>query len=134
MVLVAGCAAALTPASAWAACGGGGGGGGGNKTPASNPYDQQSYTPRKMTPADKAKLTKLQKLAERVFDSRVHDKPVPQAEMKQAQQLLDDLDTKGYDLDPDYEKAIRDIKINLYGGSGVSPALAPAAPGIFNFK
>jgi hypothetical protein len=102
-----------------------GAGGGGGPQP---PKDSEPYKPKKLTDRDRARMEKVvSKLWEEEYGGR---KPTP-TEIKQGQALIDDLDKKGYDTDPEYEKMLRQIKLGLSGGDIRSGAAPPPSNNIF---
>jgi hypothetical protein len=125
--------------SALAGCGGGGGGGGGSGHAAA-PASDDSFQPKRMSPGDRAKITKLiqtgQKITNENGKKQDFDTPAWRARngpfVAQATQLLDELDKKGYDTDPEYESDVYKLKQMLSGGvqnGGYSPPSAgPGAP------
>ena len=99
-----------------AGCGGGGGGGGGH---AQTPAPDESFQPKKMSPADRAKITKLIQEGKKDKSNQSIAK-ITQSAMdfrNQAQQLLDDLDKKGYDTDPEYESDVFKLKSEMSTGA-----------------
>jgi hypothetical protein len=123
-------------------CGGGGGGGGGGRHAAA-PASDDSFQPKKMSPGDRAKMTKMIQTGQKIVTEngklRDWDTPSWQARngpfVDQATQLLDELDKKGYDTDPEYESDVYKLKSELSAPQGASsaygpPAVGPGAPGV----
>jgi len=122
-------------------CGGGGGGGGGGRHAAA-PASDDSFQPKKMSPGDRAKMTKMIQTGQKIVTEngklRDWDTPSWQARngpfVDQATQLLDELDKKGYDTDPEYESDVYKLKQMVSGGvenGGYSPPTG-IAPGTTN--
>jgi hypothetical protein len=112
--------------AALAGCGGGGGGGGGR---AAAPAPDESFQPKKLSPGDRAKLTKIIQIGSKIVNktSNVNDKTWEKRFgdfVDQAKQILDDLDKKGYDTDPEYESDVNRLKHMMstgVGNGGYSP-------------
>jgi hypothetical protein len=141
LALSASVAAFAADRAALAGCGGGGGGGGGR---AAAPASGDSFQPKKLSPGDRAKLTKIIQTG-RWTTSMANDFNNPAAQKRydefvdQAKQILDDLDKKGYDTDPEYESDVYALKKMMAAGSqngGYSPptGFVPGTTGITSSK
>jgi hypothetical protein len=122
-------------AAAWGGGGGGGGGGGHAQAPAPD----TGFQPKKMSPGDRAKITKIIQIGQKV-SGQAHDMNDKGWETRfgnfvdQANQILNDLDKKGYDTDPEYESDVYKLKQMVSGGvenGGYSPPTG-IAPGTTN--
>jgi len=114
-------------ACAWGAAGG------------KDPYDQQAFKPKKLSKTDKTRMDKLirdlekwRKSIPKTNEDARKDNQQHDQWRKDAEQALKDLENKGYDTDPEYEKDVRDIKLSLGEGGtangGYQPGF-PAGPG-----
>lgn len=141
LALSASVAAFAADRAALAGCGGGGGGGGGR---AAAPASGDSFQPKKLSPGDRAKLTKIIQTGTKIV-SNAHDVSDPTWEKRygdfvdQSKQILDDLDKKGYDTDPEYESDVFKLKQMMSTGAqngGYSPptGFVPGTTGITSSK
>jgi len=112
--------AAASPAAA--GCGGGGGGGGGHSPAASQ--DSTHYQPKKLTSEDRKRLTEPIKKEGKARQANYGGHPPP-ALAQEIQKLIDDLDSKGYDTDPEYEKLIVELKTGLTESGDVQWSMKP---------
>ncbi len=120
-----------TEAFAWGAGGGAG--------PA-DPYAKEQYKPKNLSPGDRAKLEQLKKLGAKMWKDDAAKLPSSQFEkefadfQKQVQQLLDQLDNKGYDTNPEYEADVHTLKQDSVATHGQTQSESynpppPAGPG-----
>jgi hypothetical protein len=128
--------------STLAGCGGGGGGGGGGGH-AQTPAPDESFQPKKMSPADRARITKMIQTGQKIIaeNGKFKDWDTPSWQARngpfvdQAAQLLDQLDKKGYDTDPEYESDVYKLKSEVGASQGASgaytpPTVGPGAPSV----
>jgi hypothetical protein len=119
-------------------CGGGGGGGGGGGKAAA-PASDDSFQPKKMSPGDRAKITKMIQTGQKLIGQTGVNAPKDWDTQfrnfgDQADQILNDLDKKGYDTDPEYESDVYKLKQIMSPGvqnGGYSPPTG-FAPGTTN--
>ncbi|MGA2494468.1 MAG: hypothetical protein ABSF67_16240 [Roseiarcus sp.] len=111
----------LAPVSPAAAGCGGGGGGGHSSAPS---QDSTPYQPKKLTVADRKRLTDMIEKEGKARQANYGDHPPP-ALVKEIQKLINDLDPKGYDTDPEYEKLITQLKTGLTNAGDVQWNMKP---------
>jgi hypothetical protein len=140
--LALGASVAVFSADRAVGCGGGGGGGGGH---AQAPAPDTGFQPKKMSPGDRAKLTKLIQTGSKITSQAgdVSDKTWEKRFddfFDQAKKTLDDLDKKGYDTDPEYEKDVYNLKSLMQtkgeanGGYSPPTGFVPGTTGITSSK
>lgn len=98
-------------AFAWGA---GGGAGPATKPAAKNDDTPTPYKPKKMTQQDRGALDRMLSRMRKYSQWGGKEGP-PDGLKREALRLLDSLDTRGYDTDPEYEKYVLEIKRYIAG-------------------